>query len=134
METILKIEQITEKDQPNSWSGMEGYKITTDKQEIKVLISDGQSCCENAGYFATNDDVDSFVGAKISGIKLTDTCLNIQLMEKDFEYGFDEGGIQFVDIETNKGTLQLAVYNSHNGYYGHSISIVSEQISLESSL
>lgn len=29
----------------------------------------------------------------------------------------------FVDIKTDCGTLQLAVYNSHNGYYGHEVLI-----------
>ncbi len=134
METILKIEEVNEKERPNSWSGMEGFKITTDKQEIRVLISDGQSCCESAGYFATNDEIQDFIGSEISDIKLTDTCLNTELMENKFEYGFDDGGIQFVDIVTNKGTLQFAVYNCHNGYYGHSIEIKSNQVNLESSL
>lgn len=27
----------------------------------------------------------------------------------------------FVDIKTDKGVFQLTVYNSHNGYYGHSV-------------
>lgn len=133
-EKILKIEEATWAEGDSKYSSMEGYLITTDQQEIKIGISNGQSCCENAGYLTTNDNIQDFVGAEILGIKLTDTALNTQMIKDKFEYGFDAGDIVFVDINTNKGTLQLAVYNSHNGYYGHSIEIKSNQLTKESSL
>lgn len=135
MEKILKIEETTF-DQGKEWyqSGYDGLLVTTDKQVIKIGICNGQSCCENWGNFSTNDNIQDFVGAEILGLKLTDTSLNTKMIEDKFEYGFDEGDIQFVDIETNKGTLQYAVYNSHNGYYGHSIIIESEQLKHSGSL
>lgn len=34
--------------------------------------------------------------------------------------------IQFVDFVTSRGTFQLAVYNSHNGYYGHGIIVAKD--------
>jgi hypothetical protein len=40
----------------------------------------------------------------------------------------------FVNLETDKDTLQLTVYNSHNGYYGHSAFIRSNQINKEITL
>ena len=30
-----------------------------------------------------------------------------------------EGGVMFVNLETDMGTLQFVAYNEHNGYYGH---------------
>jgi len=39
----------------------------------------------------------------------------------------DGGGICFVDFITTNGTFQLAVYNSHNGYYGHGIVVAIDE-------
>lgn len=134
-EKILLIEETVEKGE---YRDMVGYRILTDKQDIKILISDGQACCENSGYFATYDNFSDFIGAEIRGIKLTDTCLNQKVVEAhcpdwlDLDEG--GGGIQFVDIDTDKGTLQFAVYNSQNGYYGHAIEITSNQVTLEGCL
>lgn len=132
-EKILKIEERTFQNE-NKWNTMEGYVVKTDKQDILIGISNGQSCCENWGYFSTNDDIKEFVGADLLDIKLTDTSLNTKIIEEKFKYGLDGGDIQFVDLITSKGTLQFAVYNSHNGYYGHSIEIKSNQLNYESCL
>ena len=35
----------------------------------------------------------------------------------------------FVNFETSSGTFQLTCYNSHNGYYGHDVTVVSNQLS-----
>ena len=113
------------------WQHFEGYRIQTDKQQILIGISSGQSCCEETGYFSTNDSPQDFVGATLTGIKLTDISLNTEMINKRFEYGFDGGGIQFVDLETDRGTFQIAVYNAHNGYYGHDIRVTSEQLKYE---
>lgn len=113
----------------------EGLLIQTNKQLIKIAISSDQRCCEDVGSFSTNEeDLDYFTGAEIFGIKLTDESLNTKMIQEKFEYGFDGGGIQFVDIETSKGTIQYAVYNHHNGYYGHEIVIESEQLKHSGSL
>lgn len=132
-EKILKIEERTFQGE-EKWDTMEGYVIKTDKQDILIGISNRQSCCENWGYFSTNDDIKEFVGADLLDIKLTDTSLNTKIIEEKFEYGFDDGGIQFVDLNTSKGTLQFVVYNAHNGYYGHSIEIKSKQLNYKQCL
>ncbi len=133
METILKITDVSEYKEKfehvNIWSdNWEGFIIQTTKQEIKILISNSSSCCERWGHFSTNDNLDDFIGAAITGIKLTDTALNTKKVELEIPYGCDGGEIQFVDIITNQGNLQFAVYNKHNGYYGHPIMIQSEQL------
>jgi hypothetical protein len=49
-----------------------------------------------------------------------------QTVVKESGYYEDEGGIQFVDFVTDKGVFQLAVYNAHNGYYGHGILVAKD--------
>lgn len=133
METIKKIEEVSGY-KLNDWDSYEGYKITTSEQEILFLISDNQDCCESTGSFATNDNLDDFIGSEIKDIKIVDTSLNQKKVDEIIEYGLDAGNIMFVNINTDKGTLQLTAYNSHNGYYGHSAHIISNQIKEETTL
>jgi hypothetical protein len=131
MEKILKIEPISDYDHKDAdgWSNsFDGYKITTDQQEILCLISNGQSCCESWGIFESQDDYSDFIGATLNDVKIVDTALNVEKWNKDFEYGLDAGGVMFVNFETDAGTFQLAAYNSHNGYYGHSAILISKQV------
>ena len=99
---------------------MDGYRVTTDTNKILVLISNGQSCCENWGYFSSESDMSQFVGAELLEVNLTDVALNKERVEESGYYD-DQGGIQLVDFVTTNGVFQLAVYNAHNGYYGHGI-------------
>jgi len=106
---------------------MEGYKIKTEGHEVLVLIDDQSSCCESWGYFSTEDSMAEFIGASLIEIVLTDTALKQEVVESKLEYGLDGGGIQFVTFKTDKGDFQLAVYNAHNGYYGHGIIVAKDQ-------
>lgn len=107
------------------YSAMDGYKVETDKHTICVLIDNGQSCCESWGYFSSEDDMNRFVGTELKEINLTDKALNVKKVEESGYYE-DEGGIQFVDFVTNEDIFQLAVYNAHNGYYGHGILVAKD--------
>ena len=100
---------------------MDGYEVTCANHRVLVLIDNGQSCCESWGYMSSEDNLSQFVGATLRDIKLTDTGCNTKMIEE--EKSIYEGGIQFVDFITSKGDFQLAVYNAHNGYYGHGIII-----------
>lgn len=133
MEIIQSIEEVFEVQGKEPWEKMDGFKVTTDKQEILVLINNSQGCCEQWGHLSSNDELQDFAGAELLKLELVDEALDKKMLEK-FEYGFDGGGIVFVNFETNRGTFQLAVYNNHNGYYGHSIMIKSEQLNLDSGL
>jgi hypothetical protein len=58
--TILSIKEDTIKDDSRGWDELyEGLIIETDKGDIRLVISTGQSCCENWGslFFETTDDV-----------------------------------------------------------------------------
>lgn len=127
-EKILKIRVDTFKTPMDDWQSFDGYIIETDQQTIKFGIDNGQSCCEDWGYFSTDDDIKKFEGANLLGIDIVDNEFTKQEIDKRFEYGLDGGGIVFIDIKTSKGTLTLSVYNSHNGYYGHDYVLVSRQL------
>ena len=112
-------------DKISTWRKMDGYEITTENKKIFVLISNGQNCCEEWGYFSSEDKLSDFIGADLLEVNLADTERNQKKLKEVLEYGVYGGGIQFVDFVTTKGVFQLAVYNAHNGYYGHDILITS---------
>lgn len=118
---ILSIEEIF--NATYEGSNMDGWKVITDETIVLVLIDNYQSCCESWGYFSSEDDYTPFIGSELKEIQLTNIALNQkQIIEK---YGdWFEDMIQFVDFVTDKGVFQLAVYNDHNGYYGHDIAVV----------
>lgn len=108
------------------YADMDGYKVETDNHTFFVLIDNSQSCCENWGYMTSEDDLNYYVGAELLEVKVTDTALNQKVLTKMSNEYVDAGEIQFVDFITDKGTFQLAVYNSHNGYYGHGIVVAKD--------
>ena len=119
METILKIEETT-------FEGKDGFVITTSEQQIKLGIDNAQCCCENWGYFMSEDDASDFIGAKLIDVKITDT-----LLKPNDEFDVNdmyEGDVMFVNVETDKGLLQFVAYNEHNGYYGHEACVISKQL------
>jgi len=99
------------------WETLEGLHILTDKGNIKLLISNEQSCCENWGhkFLDTPDDISNFIGGVV--LKVEDTCIGLTADADG--YGFDGGGETQLKVTTSKGVLQFAVYNDHNGYYSH---------------
>jgi hypothetical protein len=132
MSKILEIKQVDNiRLNDKGWhSNYEGYIVKTEDKEYKVLISNSQSCCESFGYLQSEDDLDEFIGAELLSVQTTD----VGLVKEEVEYGYDSGDIMFVDFNTNKGTFQLAVYNAHNGYYGHGIIITTDSGEIVSGL
>lgn len=109
------------------YSSYDGYFVETSEHKYFILIDNGQCCCESWGYFASNDDLDSFVGKILASVEMTDTALDTELVENSGYYGGDEGGIQFVNFRMASGeVLQFAVYNAHNGFYGHPIYFIKD--------
>lgn len=115
--------------------GYDGYKVVTDTNTYYVLISNGQECCESWGYMTSDDDLNDYIGANLQAVRLTDVALNQEVVKDSGYYDGEFGGIQFVDFVTDRGTFQLAVYNSHNGYYGHGILVLkNDEVLLEDDL
>lgn len=125
---------------------LEGFEIKTNKQIIKVLISSGQQCCEYAGYMISEDNPEEFIGAELKSVSvIEDKTYNKKIIAKLDEifdrnttkadgsvyFDYESGGANFVDFETDKGLFQIAVYNCHNGYYGHSILIKFNDVNID---
>lgn len=108
---IQSIKEDTIVDESSDWrESYEGLIIETDKGSIKLVISDNQSCCEQWGalFFETPDDVSQFVGAEILQIE------DIDIKREEFIDNETQ-----LRITTDRGIIQYAIYNEHNGYYSH---------------
>ncbi len=111
----------------DKYSTYDGFIIKTNLQEIKVGISNGQSCCENWGYLTSEDadDFDSFIGAELLEVKVTDTALSTVVADDLKLKLSDSVETMFVTFETTNGTFQIVAYNDHNGYYGHDAVLIT---------
>jgi hypothetical protein len=132
-EKILRIEETTftaRTDGPfkDFDQDCDGYEIITDQQKIQIGVSNDQNCCERWGYMVSEDSIQDFIGAELLGIEVVDTARNVTKWEEKNPYGLDSGDVMFVNVNTNRGTFQIAVYNSHNGYYGHTGYVISKQL------
>jgi len=85
--------------------------IITFDDDVKIkIIDDGQSCCESR-YMTTDDDVSWLNGKIFTGIEIKDAP---DIDNND--YNVHE--IQFLEINTNEGSVTFATHNKHNGNYG----------------
>ena len=110
------------------YSKYDGYEVKTENHRFLILIDNEQNCCESWGYLSSDDNLSDYIGKTLLDVILTDTALNQKAVDKSDYYGDDEGGIQFVDFKCSGGSvLQLAVYNAHNGYYGHPIFVIKDE-------
>jgi hypothetical protein len=73
------------------------------------IYDDGRSCCE-ARFMTTDDDLPSFVGAAFTGCRVQDGGTT----KEDYE----TKEVQFLLVDTSKGTFTVTTHNEHNGYYG----------------
>jgi len=134
-ETIISINEYVSQDGTSPWRSDEGYTIQTNEQVITLAIDMEPDCCEAPGYFLTEDDTAKFIGATLLGVEITDTNRSGRVFESGYghydeqpDIYLDEGDVMFVDIKTDRGTLQFVAYNSHNGYYGHYAFVKSKQV------
>ena len=124
MEKILAVVQID----PDT--DFDGFEVHTDKQVITIKIDNRISCCEHPGCFIVND-VNSFIGATLVDIYVTDTSTNsyaIPIVREMISEIVEAENIMFVNLITDRGNLQFIAYNSHNGYYGHHAVLISNQL------
>tara|TARA_R110002020_G_scaffold318991_2_gene534692 strand:+ start:801 stop:1220 length:420 start_codon:yes stop_codon:yes gene_type:complete len=137
-ERIVKIGEFVGNDFDDDGDdyGYSGYKIHTDKQVISLLISNGQSCCEDWGYLMSEElnEGDDFIGANIISIEPVSLADIIKDEDEDDDDLWNYAPCIFINVNTDRGTLQFKAYNSHNGYYGHDVRVHSEQLKLEETL
>lgn len=123
--------EITAIDTCKTWRDTKRYLYNWDGIEVATRdsvwfarIEANRSCCENFGYFSLNDeDASYFIGADLLEVDVVDTALNTRKLAEADLCLQHEGNIMFVNFVTSKGVLQFAVYNEHNGYYGHVVQV-----------
>ena len=119
----------------------DGYCIALETpnkiRNLKILIENIQCCCEDWGYICSEDNFDDFIGATILEVYTTGIAGETTLLEKlkydsirEYEEQ-EEQDVMFLTLKTTKGNLQFAVYNFHNGYYGHTALIVLDDKAIE---
>ena len=129
MSRILEIKEVFDQTiKDDKYSKYDGYILRTTTKDYKLLISNNQSCCEDYGQIISNDDLGYYVGAEIKSIECVENgdYKKIKLTKDHAGKYVDVYDCAFIELNTTKGILQLAVYNSHNGYYGHNIKIIEE--------
>lgn len=129
LDSTLNIEDVTPGEQ------YEGIRVLLKEEsnvkqeetyeEYVITISNWQECCEVWGAFLSEDDLSRFIGSELIDIYFTDVSLNTEYLKiiasyKDYLHLHN---VQFVNFKTNRGTFQFTVYNCHNGYYGHDITV-----------
>ena len=68
---------------------------------------------------SSEDNLQNYVGAALLRIESVDEALKAKTAPGEL----DEGTEYFVNFYKSRGMFQLAEYDSHNGYYGHSFKI-----------
>ena len=120
-------------DENGCW---DGFEIKTDTTKIYLLVSNGQQCCENFGLLRSDSDLEYFVGKNILKIEATNTRfetskLAMPLVGMNKYAGLFDDKLprtMFITITTLDGCFQFGVYNAHNGFYGHVVRIIQNNI------
>lgn len=92
--------------------------LSLDGDELNFKFSDGsgirvfddeQCCCEER-YMTTDDNLSDYVGAMLVGMEIKEApCI---------EEEFDCHDVQFLEVQTDRGSFTMSSHNEHNGYYG----------------
>jgi hypothetical protein len=120
---IKSIEETSWNNRTSTWysSGYDGFVITfEDDKQIKMGISNGQSCCEQFGYLMSQDDFSDFIGAGLLNIEGVDS----DKASIDLGRSLYTGNAMFINVYTTAGLLQFVAYNEHNGYYSHEAVVI----------
>ena len=101
--------------------GLTIESIGKDDQGVAIRFADGsrlciwdggQSCCESR-YITCDDDLSGHEGGHLVSI---DTDAPGAQPDEEDHWGCHE--VQFVKVQTTKGSFTLCTHNEHNGYYG----------------
>lgn len=106
----------------------DGYAVALSTGNALMLHIDmAQDCCEQPGFFMSEDDTSEFIGARLLSAEVVDTALKVYNVSGAYHNATaadrEGGGVMFVNLNTSRGVLQFVAYNDHNGYYGHQASV-----------
>lgn len=125
-ETILQIDEFAT-DNGRYQYDYSGYIVETSGQTIYMIIDSGDGHCAS-GYMTSEDNIADFIGATLYNIELVNEALAVYDLS---HIGTDGDYFQFINFNTDRGTLQFVLYNIHNGYYGADVYIRCEQFEYE---
>lgn len=91
--------------------GPDKVVIAFDNGRELVLSDVGQSCCEQR-FIHTDDDLASFVGARLVKVG---TRTSPPLEDQEDEDEVHE--VAFLVVYTSNGEMVFSTHNKHNGYY-----------------
>jgi len=128
MEKILNITEVFDvtisDDEGNYY---DGFEIKTDKNCYYLLINNDQQCCEDWGYISC-EDFKTMIGENLESIEVVNTAgekMNMKLNDIGFyneDVSHDVSNAMFINLNgPNLNQAQFAVYNHHNGWYGHDV-------------
>ena len=118
---ICSIEKIDHDDEDTHCYNWSGYEIITTTYVHNFTIQNGDQCCELWGCLLTNDNKEDFIGASVKDINFT-TLGHLDKKKFNIDRMDDDGDeVVFINVETDRGTLQFVAYTMHNGYYGHEV-------------
>ena len=118
MSKIVKIEEVYGITPYKSSKKFDGFKIETEDEELYFVIERCQNCCECWGYLSTPENLENYIGAEYLGYEEKVCKLLVEQVKEDCVV---EDEMQFLNVNTSKGVIDFAVYNSHNGYYSHTV-------------
>jgi hypothetical protein len=107
------IETVAEDDQGMAIRFTDGSRL--------CIWDGGQSCCESR-YMTCDDDLSGHEGGQL--ISIDTEASGAQPADEKADDDDDEWStgdcheVQFVKVQTTKGSFTLCTHNSHNGYYG----------------
>uniref|UniRef100_A0A6C0H664 DUF7448 domain-containing protein n=1 Tax=viral metagenome TaxID=1070528 RepID=A0A6C0H664_9ZZZZ len=116
-EFILANKEIVNIIELNDLSHWGGYVITLkNDKKIVLKISNERRCCEEFGYFINKKSDNNLIGAKIRTIKV--------YVNNNVDDNFIKGKvINFIFKTTDYKNFDIMLYNYHNGWYSHDISV-----------
>ena len=136
-ERILSVEHVVDEIHDRG-DLFDGYKITTTRQTIRVLVSSGCYCCENSGTAWLHPRDTDVTGARVLSVgwgRKVDESLQVESLDDAPAHWEEEeeaprrgrrGNVKelnyaVVDIRTDAGLVQMVGFNEHNGFYPHSV-------------
>lgn len=126
---FIDIDDVHGEDKTNVYFAMKEYENNKGGQtfnEINIKFDDGsclkiyfdtyQQCCENFGYMFSHDltTLKNYIESNLEYVEFVDG--------EDLVAGTDSRTV-FINFVTSKGKFDLTIYNEHNGYYGHYVSM-----------
>lgn len=96
-----------------------GYKIVTDQTEIMLVISREREHFEDWGY-SIEEGAPEFIGAEVLEVTVPDVYILLGSI-----------AMQVMNLETNKGSFALSVYNNNINYSHNILAAIGSEVILE---